>query len=148
MRPPTRTESLTLASTIGEVIDHWGRATPEAPAIAARNRRDMSYGELAALTDDMARQLRRAGFGPESRLAIVHPGGAEMLTTVLGVVKCSVAVPVNSDFSAKELHSEIAATNETFKKVYESMTNYTNNGYQWFQVAELGYDSFMVRHSR
>jgi hypothetical protein len=27
------------------------------------------------------------------------------------------------------------------------MTNYTN-GYQWFQVAELGYDSFMVRHSR
>jgi len=50
--------------------------------------------------------------------------------------------------SAKELHSEIAATNEPFKKVYESMTNFSNNGYQWFQVAELGYDSFMVRHSR
>jgi len=28
------------------------------------------------------------------------------------------------------------------------MTTYTSNGYQWFQVAELGYDSFMVRHSR
>src|SRR5262249_16556984 len=50
--------------------------------------------------------------------------------------------------AAKELHSEIAATNESFKKVYESMTNFSNNGYQWFQVAELGYDSFMVRHSR
>ena len=50
--------------------------------------------------------------------------------------------------AAKELHSEIAATNESFKKVYDSMTNYTNNGYQWFQVAELSYDSFMVRHSR
>jgi TRAP-type mannitol/chloroaromatic compound transport system substrate-binding protein len=50
--------------------------------------------------------------------------------------------------AAKELHSEIAATNASFKKVYDSMTNYTNNGYQWFQVAELGYDSFMVRHSR
>jgi hypothetical protein len=23
-----------------------------------------------------------------------------------------------------------------------------NNGYQWFQVAELGYDSFMARHLR
>ncbi len=50
--------------------------------------------------------------------------------------------------AAKELHSEISATNAGFKKVYESMTNFTNNGYQWFQVAELGYDSFMVRHSR
>ncbi len=48
--------------------------------------------------------------------------------------------------SAKDLHSEIASTNESFKKVYDSMTAYTNNGYQWFQVAELGYDSFMVRH--
>jgi TRAP-type mannitol/chloroaromatic compound transport system substrate-binding protein len=50
--------------------------------------------------------------------------------------------------SAKELHGEIAATNASFKKVYDSMTDYTTNGYQWFQVAELGYDSFMVRHSR
>jgi TRAP-type mannitol/chloroaromatic compound transport system substrate-binding protein len=50
--------------------------------------------------------------------------------------------------SAKELHSEIAAKNASFKKVYDSMTAFTNNGYQWFQVAELGYDSFMVRHSR
>jgi TRAP-type mannitol/chloroaromatic compound transport system substrate-binding protein len=50
--------------------------------------------------------------------------------------------------AAKDLHSEIAATNASFKKVYDSMTTYTSNGYQWFQVAELGYDSFMVRHSR
>ena len=50
--------------------------------------------------------------------------------------------------AAKELHSEIAAMNESFKKVYDAMTKYTNNGYQWFQVAELSYDSFMVRHSR
>ena len=28
------------------------------------------------------------------------------------------------------------------------MMAFTNNGYQWFQVAELGYDYFMVRHSR
>ena len=28
------------------------------------------------------------------------------------------------------------------------MTAFSNNGYQWFQVAELSYDSFMIRHSR
>jgi TRAP-type mannitol/chloroaromatic compound transport system substrate-binding protein len=50
--------------------------------------------------------------------------------------------------AAKELHSEIAATNESFKKVYDSMTNFSNNAYQWFQVAEIGYDNFMARHSQ
>jgi TRAP-type mannitol/chloroaromatic compound transport system substrate-binding protein len=50
--------------------------------------------------------------------------------------------------SAKELHDEIAATNPSFKKTYESLNSFTNNAYQWFQVAELGYDSFMARHLR
>src|SRR3954470_8114131 len=50
--------------------------------------------------------------------------------------------------ASKELHSEVAATNADFKKVYESLTGFANNGYQWFQVAEAGYDNFMARHSQ
>ncbi len=50
--------------------------------------------------------------------------------------------------AAKELHSEVAATNADFKKVYESLTTFSNNSYQWFQVAEVGYDNFMARHSQ
>jgi TRAP-type mannitol/chloroaromatic compound transport system substrate-binding protein len=49
--------------------------------------------------------------------------------------------------AAKELHGDIASKNASFKKVYDSLTDYSNNTYQWFQVAELGYDSFMVRHA-
>ena len=48
--------------------------------------------------------------------------------------------------AAKELHSEIAATNANFKKVYDSLTAFSNNGYQWFQVAELTYDNYLVRN--
>ena len=50
--------------------------------------------------------------------------------------------------AAKELHSEVSATNANFKKLYESLTSFSNNGYQWFQVAEVGYDNFMARHSQ
>jgi TRAP-type mannitol/chloroaromatic compound transport system substrate-binding protein len=50
--------------------------------------------------------------------------------------------------AAKELHSEVAATNADFKKVYDSLTAFSNNGYQWFQVAEVGFDNFMARHSQ
>jgi TRAP-type mannitol/chloroaromatic compound transport system substrate-binding protein len=49
--------------------------------------------------------------------------------------------------AARELHSEISKTNANFKKVYESQLAFEDNGYQWWQVAELSYDSFMVRHS-
>ena len=48
--------------------------------------------------------------------------------------------------AAKELHNEVSATNANFKKVYESLTNFSNNGYAWLQVAEVGYDNFMARH--
>ncbi|UPK39389.1 TRAP transporter substrate-binding protein [Bradyrhizobium sp. 186] len=50
--------------------------------------------------------------------------------------------------AAKELHTEVSATNADFKKVYESLTTFSNNGYQWFQVAEVGYDNFMARNSQ
>jgi len=48
----------------------------------------------------------------------------------------------------QELYAETAATNPNFKKILESMNNFTANGYQWFQVAELGYDSFMARNAQ
>ena len=102
MRPNPGPASVLPPATIGEVIDRWAHIAPGAPAIAARQRRDLSYGELAALTDGIARQLAHAGFRPDSRLAIVHRGGAEMLTTALAVVKRSIAVPINPEFSANE----------------------------------------------
>jgi TRAP-type mannitol/chloroaromatic compound transport system substrate-binding protein len=50
--------------------------------------------------------------------------------------------------AARELHSEVSATNANFKKLHESLTSFSNSGYQWFQVAEVGYDNFMARHSQ
>src|SRR4051812_1209290 len=50
--------------------------------------------------------------------------------------------------AAKELHAEVSATNADFKKVYESLTSFSNAGYSWSQVAEVGYDIFMARHSQ
>ena len=49
--------------------------------------------------------------------------------------------------AAHELHDEISATNEGFKKVYESMNDFMHPAYSWSQVAELNYDSFMIRHN-
>ena len=50
--------------------------------------------------------------------------------------------------AAKELHGEVSATNVNFKKVYESLNKFSSDSYAWFQVAEVGYDIFMARHSQ
>jgi TRAP-type mannitol/chloroaromatic compound transport system substrate-binding protein len=50
--------------------------------------------------------------------------------------------------AAKELHNEVASGNANFKKLLESLTAFSSTGYQWFQVAEVGYDNFMARHAQ
>src|SRR6476661_6461425 len=47
-----------------------------------------------------------------------------------------------------ELHAEVAKENPTFKKVNDSLMEFTKNTYQWFSVAELNYDVFMTNHMR
>ena len=48
--------------------------------------------------------------------------------------------------AAMELYGEISNENANFKKVYKSLTDFANDSYQWYQVAEMGFDSFMVRN--
>ena len=47
--------------------------------------------------------------------------------------------------AAGELYAEIAQTNAPFKKQLDSLTAFRSDSYQWMQVAELSFDSFMMR---
>jgi TRAP-type mannitol/chloroaromatic compound transport system substrate-binding protein len=47
--------------------------------------------------------------------------------------------------AAKQLYAEISAKNADFKKIIEQMTSFRDEEYQWWQVAEYTYDSFMIR---
>ena len=47
--------------------------------------------------------------------------------------------------AANELYAEISAKNADFKKVYDSLVAFRNDQYLWWQVAEYGFDSYMVR---
>jgi TRAP-type mannitol/chloroaromatic compound transport system substrate-binding protein len=47
-----------------------------------------------------------------------------------------------------ELYAEIAKDNETFKKVHDAVIAFRNDEYLWWQIAEFGYDAFMIRSRR
>ena len=47
--------------------------------------------------------------------------------------------------ASNEVNAETAATNADFKRVLASMQAFRNERYFWWQVAEYGYDTFMIR---
>jgi TRAP-type mannitol/chloroaromatic compound transport system substrate-binding protein len=47
-----------------------------------------------------------------------------------------------------ELFAEVSAKNEKFKKLYDSVIAFRNEQYQWHQVCEYTYDSYMIRRLR
>ncbi|HKS65216.1 MAG TPA: ABC transporter substrate-binding protein, partial [Xanthobacteraceae bacterium] len=46
---------------------------------------------------------------------------------------------------AQEVHAEHAKNNAMFKKLHDSLLAYRNDWFGWEQVAELTFDSFMMR---
>src|SRR5215471_113136 len=44
-----------------------------------------------------------------------------------------------------EVNAETSAANPDYKKVWESIVPFRNDEYLWWQVAEFGYDNFMIR---
>jgi TRAP-type mannitol/chloroaromatic compound transport system substrate-binding protein len=47
--------------------------------------------------------------------------------------------------AANQVYAETGATNPGFKKLYESLAAFRSDSYLWWQVAEMGFDSFQVR---
>ena len=47
--------------------------------------------------------------------------------------------------AANEIYAELSASNPDFKKVYEAVVPFRNDQYLWWQVAEYGFDTFMIR---
>jgi TRAP-type mannitol/chloroaromatic compound transport system substrate-binding protein len=47
--------------------------------------------------------------------------------------------------ASNELYAEISTRNPAFKRAIDAMVAFRNDQYLWFQVAEYGYDNFMIR---
>ncbi|MFJ6615919.1 amino acid adenylation domain-containing protein, partial [Streptomyces sp. NPDC091289] len=74
--------------------------TPEAPAVRHRDR-TLSYAELDARSDRLARLLIARGAGPEQFVGIALPRTELTLVAVLGVLKSGAAyVPVDPNYPA------------------------------------------------
>ncbi len=69
-----------------ELIEAQARRNAQAPAVVSQSG-TLSYGELNARANRLARRLRALGVGPDARVGICFERGVEMIVSILGVLK-------------------------------------------------------------
>ncbi|MBZ9641753.1 non-ribosomal peptide synthetase, partial [Streptomyces sp. PSKA30] len=90
-------------STVLEQFRQWAAETPEAVALWSEGRA-LSYAEVDARSDALARGLVARGVGRESRVGLCLPRGAEMVTAILAVWKAGGAyVPLDPEYPSDRL---------------------------------------------
>ncbi|MEV6276093.1 amino acid adenylation domain-containing protein [Nocardia sp. NPDC051832] len=79
------------------------RRTPDAAALISGGA-VLSYGELGARVDELARRLLAIGVGPEQVVAVALPRSADLVVGLLAVLRVGAAyLPLDVDYPAQRL---------------------------------------------
>jgi acyl-CoA synthetase (AMP-forming)/AMP-acid ligase II/thioesterase domain-containing protein/acyl carrier protein len=92
--------------TIRDVVNRWAEVQPDAPAFLGSGGEVLSYGELSALIDAIRVSLIQQGFGEKRCIALLHSGGMDLASIILGVSSVTTTVPVNLSIGAREFESQ------------------------------------------
>jgi len=88
---------------VHELFEEQVERSPEAVALVYEDRQ-LSYGELNARANRLARHLRSLGVGPECRVAICLERSVELVVGLLGVLKAGGAyVPLDPSYPPNRL---------------------------------------------
>ncbi|MBC2876624.1 MULTISPECIES: non-ribosomal peptide synthetase [Streptomyces] len=103
LRTWNATDRPLAATTLVERIAERTDATPDATAVVFEDTL-LSYRELDARAEALARRLAAAGAGPDTVVAVAVPRSAELMTALVGVLKSGAAyLPLDTDYPADRL---------------------------------------------
>ncbi|PWR04919.1 non-ribosomal peptide synthetase [Micromonospora acroterricola] len=90
-------------TTLVAEVERQAAATPAAVALVCDGE-ELSYAELAARANRLARLLVERGAGPETRVALLLPRSVELVVAVLAVLKAGAAyLPVDTGYPANRI---------------------------------------------
>jgi non-ribosomal peptide synthetase component F len=93
---------------IHELFEAQVARTPEAAAVSFEGGR-LTYGELNERADRLARRLRRLGVGAESIVGVLLERSAELVVSLLAVLKAGGAyLPLDPEYPAERLSFMLA----------------------------------------
>ncbi|MEU4745226.1 amino acid adenylation domain-containing protein, partial [Actinosynnema sp. NPDC023658] len=90
-------------TSLPEMFEAQVRATPDAPAVVFEQT-TVTYAQLNARANQLARALTDRGVGPEHIVALALPRSAEMIVALLAVFKTGAAcLPVDPEYPAERI---------------------------------------------
>ncbi|MEU7133045.1 amino acid adenylation domain-containing protein [Streptomyces sp. NPDC046261] len=96
------------AATLPELFAAQAARTPGSPAVVFQGEA-LSYGELDARAEALAHVLRGRGAGPERLVALAVPRSAELIISLLAVLKTGAAyLPIDPDYPADRIAAMLA----------------------------------------
>ncbi|MGN6571233.1 MAG: ABC transporter substrate-binding protein, partial [Pseudolabrys sp.] len=99
-----------------------------------------NYQEIVRAASDKAHTWMQAKYDA------VNPQALKRLVASGAVLRPFPQPVMEASYKAtQDTYTEVSAKNAEFKKVLDSMVAFRGDAYLWWQVAELGFDAFMVR---
>ncbi|MFJ2034174.1 amino acid adenylation domain-containing protein, partial [Streptosporangium sp. NPDC087985] len=99
------------SDSVQQLVEARAAASPDAVAVVAGDH-SLSYAELNARANRLARHLRAAGVGPEVCVGLCIERSVEMVVALLAIVKAGgVYVPLDADFPAERLRLMLGDVN-------------------------------------
>ncbi|MFI9240963.1 MupA/Atu3671 family FMN-dependent luciferase-like monooxygenase, partial [Streptomyces sp. NPDC053079] len=90
-------------STVPELFEQQAARTPDATAVVFEGE-ELTYAELNVRANQLAHRLISTGTGPEHIVAIALPRSAELIVSLLAVLKTGAAyLPVDPDYPADRI---------------------------------------------
>ncbi|PTH90221.1 hypothetical protein C9J60_04460 [Streptomyces sp. A244] len=91
------------SAAVHELFEAQVRRSPEATAVVFDDQ-EVTYAQLDARADDLARSLRAFDIGPERLVALALPRSVEMVASLLAVLKTGAAyLPIDPDYPADRI---------------------------------------------
>jgi hypothetical protein len=92
-------------------LNQWSCQTPQATAILAPNRTELSYQQLYAQIVTVKHALNTHSIERQDRVAVVLPNGPEMAVTFCAVASSATCAPLNPSYRAKEFEFYLSDLN-------------------------------------
>jgi amino acid adenylation domain-containing protein len=90
------------------LVEEQARSTPDAAAVSCEDV-TLTYAELNARANRLARRLIAQGLGPEQRVAVLLPRDASLVLAILAVLKAGAAyVPVDPAYPTERIAFQLA----------------------------------------
>ncbi|HSK79061.1 MAG TPA: non-ribosomal peptide synthase/polyketide synthase, partial [Thermoanaerobaculia bacterium] len=96
-------ETFPAPAPLHELFDRQAERAPGAVAVTCEGE-SLTYGELRARADRVARRLSRLGVGPESRVGLAAERSLDLVVGLLGILKAGGAyVPLDPSYPEERL---------------------------------------------